>query len=567
MEEKKQSPADELKEKSRYLRGTIAESLKSDSTHFSADEIQLLKFHGSYQQDDRDLRQALMREKKEKAFSMMVRSKLPGGKLTASQYLAHDELARKYGNQTMRITDRQGIQFHGVLKKNLKALILELNQKLVTTSGACGDIVRNVMASTTPLKERKNYDLFEYAKAVSDQFLAKSNAYYDLWLDGEKVETHQPTENEAEPIYGKTYLPRKFKIGICYPEDNSVDVYTQDLGIVASTDEKGELNGFNILVGGGMGMTHGVAKTRPILAKPFCFVSSKEDLLAVSKAIVLVQRDFGNREDRKQARMKYLIEERGLDWFRSEVEKRYGKPTEPVRDINIQEVETYQGWREQSDGRWLLGLFIENGRVKDADGFRLMSGLRAVVEKYKCDVYLTGYQDALLAGFEEGQKTEVESLLREYGIKLPEEYSVLRRHSIACPAYPTCALAIAESERAMPDVMTAFDQTMQELGLQDQPIISRMTGCPNGCARPYNAEIAFVGRTPGTYNIYVGGNHRGDRLAEELADKVKQEDLPKVLKPILSLYKQERKDSEGFGTFCERSGIEKLRALVPADVG
>lgn len=564
MEDNAKSPADILKENSNYLRGTLAESLKQDTTHFSSEETQLLKFHGSYQQDDRDLRAGLMREKKEKAFSMMVRSKVPGGKMSAEQYLAHDELARNYGNGTMRITDRQGIQFHGVLKKNLKQLILELNRKLVTTSGACGDIVRNVMASTAPLKEHAKYDLHKYAKAVSDQFLAKSNAYYDIWLDGEKVETHQPVENECEPIYGKTYLPRKFKIGICYPEDNSIDVYTQDLGIIAATDSEGNLEGFNIVVGGGLGMTHGIAKTRPILAKPLCYVSGMQDLLDVSKAIVLVQRDYGNRQDRKQARLKYLIEERGLDWFRSEVEKRYGKKTEPVREIKIREVQTYHGWHEQADGRWFLGVFVENGRVKDEGDFRLMTGLREVVKKYSPVVYLTGYQDVLLSGFDTAQKGEIEAMLKSYGIQPAETYSLLRRNAIACPAFPTCGLAIAESERAMPSVIDDLDREIQALGLQDQPIIARMTGCPNGCARPYNAEIAFVGRTPGTYNVYVGGNHRGDRLAEEIGDKIKQEDLASFLSPVLSFYKAERQRGEGFGTFCERVGIEKLKSLVPA---
>lgn len=559
MEEKKLSPIEKIKDDSNYLRGTIKESLTDGKTYFSPDDIQLLKYHGSYQQDDRDIRTQLMREKKEKAFSMMIRSKIPGGKLNYEQYLIHDEIADKYGCGNLRITDRQGFQFHGVAKTNLKPLIQDLNSKLVTTKGACGDIVRNVMCSTAPLKEHAKLDLFPYAKAVSDQFLPQGGAYYDLWFDGEPVDA----KDISEPIFGKTYLPRKFKIGMCYPHDNSVDIYTQDIGIVPEVDASGDLLGFNIVVGGGLGMTHGIATTYPLLGKPFCFVRPDE-LCDITKAIVIVQRDHGNRVDRKRARMKYLIEEKGLDWFRSEVEKVFGKKTEAVHAIHIKKIENYHGWHEQADGKLFFGLFIENGRVKDEGDFRLKSALRFIAQKFKCDFYVSANQDLILSGFEERQKKELEDLLTQYGVKLPNQISLLRRDSMACPAMPTCGLAISEAERALPKIMDDFDAIIAELGLTEQRIITRMTGCPNGCARPYNAEIAFVGKTVGTYNIYVGGNHRGDRLAETLAEKIPAEKLGEVLRPILAFYKEDRKKGEGFGTFCERVGIESLQSLVPS---
>ncbi len=560
-ETKKLSPLETLKENSRYLRGTIAKSLGEDTTHFDKDENVLLKFHGSYQQDDRDIRQQLLKEKKEPAYSLMVRSKVPGGKMSAEQYLAHNEIADLYGNHTIRITNRQGFQFHGILKKNMKSVIKGLNDKFVTTSGACGDIVRNVMGCTVPVRSKTQLKIHAYAKAVSDQFLSKSGAYQEVWLNGEKVELEGLPPEEVEPIYGKTYLPRKFKIGICYPDDNSVDVYAQDLGIVPEADASGNLLGFNILVGGGFGTTHGVKTTYPRLGSPLCFVKP-EDLLEICKAVVLVQRDNGNRVDRKQARMKYLIDKMGLDWFRAEVEKRFGKKTEPAHPIKIAGIDNYQGWHEQLDGRFFYGIFVENGRVKDQGSFRLKTALKALVEKYRPDVYLTGQQDIVLSGFKAGDKTDIEEVLKAHGVKLPEQISNVRRDSMACPALPTCGLAISESERALPGIMDELEKVVAGLGLADQKFIIRMTGCPNGCARPYNAEIAFIGRTVGTYDVQIGGNLIGDRLAQLAAEKVPQADLVKRLTPLLTAYRDGRKTGQAFGDFCTSLGLERVQKLL-----
>jgi sulfite reductase (ferredoxin) len=548
-----------LKENSKHLRGTIQDSLVQDTTHFTKDETNLLKFHGTYQQDDRDKRQPLAKEGKEAAYSMMVRSKIPGGRLTADQYLAHDKLADQYGNKTLRITTRQGFQFHGVLKKNVKAVILAINKSLITTSGACGDIVRNVLACPAPHQDRQKMEIYKVTKAVSDQFLSRSGAYHEIWLNGEKM-PHIPDPTGEEPIFGKTYLPRKFKIAIAFPDDNCIDVYSNDLGIVPEI-QNGKLMGFNILVGGGFGMTHGLTYTYPRLATPLCFVKP-EELLDISKAVVLVQRDFGNRADRRKARMKYLIDNKGLDWFRAEVEKRFGKKTEAPHPIHWKTIENHLGWHQELDGKWFLGLYIENGRIKDEGNFRLKTALKTLVQKYRPALYLTAQQDLLLSGFQESQKKEVEALFAAHGVKLPDQLSALRRDAMACPALPTCGLAIAESERVLPKIIDELEQKALKLGLDRQRIMVRMTGCPNGCARPYNAEIAFVGRMPGAYAILVGGSLTGDRLNFSVAEKVAEKDLPAAGEVLFSLYKQGRNGQEGFGDFCSRIGAETLKTAL-----
>lgn len=556
--EKKLSPAEIVKANSRYLRGTIAESIAGDSTHFSKDDNILLKSHGAYEQDDRDLRQKLLAEKKEPAYSMMVRLKIPGGRLTADQYLTYSQLADQYGNGTLRITTRQGFQFHGVLKKNMKRVIADIHKALGTTLGACGDNVRNVLACPAPFEDRKKIKLMEYAQKVSDHFLARGGAYQEIWLDGEKVtglDSKKP--EEVEPIYGKTFLPRKFKIAFAWPDDNCVDVYSNDLGIVPEL-QKGALSGFNILVGGGFGTTHGVATTYPRLASPICFVKP-EELVSICEAIVLTQRDYGNRADRKQARMKYLIDARGLDWFRSEVEKRFGKKTEAPHPIHWTAIYNHLGWHQQGDGKWFLGLPIEAGRIKDAGPVRLKTGLGEAVKKFRPGIYLTCQQDFLMGELEESQRRPLEELLRSYGVRLPEEVSLIRKDSMACPALPTCGLAITESERILPGIIDQFDQKIAALGLNDRRIMLRMTGCPNGCARPYNAEIAFVGRSVGTYNVYVGGRLTGDRLNFIYAEKVPETGLAEAVFPLLELYKKQAKAGEGFGDFCHRLGLEELR--------
>jgi len=557
-EPQKLTPAEQNKLDSRYLRGTLKESLQADTTHFTKNEGLLLKFHGTYEQDDRDLRQELLKQGKEPAYSMMVRTKIPGGVLTAEQYLAHDELSEKYGNKTLRVTTRQGFQFHGILKRNMKAVIRSINDKLLTTSGACGDIVRNVMAWPAPTFEPWQADIHRYAKELSDVFLSQSGAYHEIWLDGEKVEIAEP--EKAEPIFGATYLPRKFKIGMSGHLDNGVDVYTQDLGIVPEL-EGSRIIGFNILVGGGFGTNHANKKTYPRLGSPLCFVQP-QDLVEIAKAIVLTQRDFGDRQDRKHARLKYTIDTMGLDQFRSEVEKRFGKKTETAHPIRLSKIDFFHGWRQQLGGTWCYGLFVENGRIKDEGTFNLKTALREICRQFNPMVYVTPAQDLLFGGLTENQKPLFETVLKKHGVALAEEISEIRKSSMACPALPTCGLAISESERFLPALMTEIEALLEEFGLRDLPIIVRMTGCPNGCARPYNAEIAFVGKTAGTHNVYVGGNRVGDRLVYLLAEKVDAQNLAAILRPLIREYQSERSEGESFGDFCDRLGPEKARSLA-----
>ena len=550
-----------IKEDSRFLRGTIKEELASETTHFVKDTSQLLKAHGTYQQDDRDVRNERRKKGLKPLYTMMIRSKIPGGKLTAQQYLVHEELADQYGNHTLRITTRQGFQFHTIFKKNLKAVIRKINEKLGTTLGACGDNVRNVLGCPAPSEDRTKLKVYEYARAISDQFLSKSGVYHEIWLNGEKVEDlANKKPEEVEPIYGKTYLPRKFKIALAFPEDNCVDVYTNDIGIVPEV-VNGTLLGFNILVGGGLGMSHSAKDTFPRLADPLCFVLRNE-ILDMTKAIVLVQRDYGDRRSRKHARMKYLIHDRGLSWFQEEVEKRFGKKLNPPHAIHWKGFEDHLGWQKEGNGLWYFGISIENGRIKDEGVLRLKSGLQAIVKRFMTDVYLTTTQDLLVSGIKENQKAEFEKLLTAYSIPLPSKLSMILKNSMACPALPTCGLAITESERTLPALIDRLETVLNELGLGNEKITLRMTGCPNGCARPYSSEIGLVGRAVGTYNVYLGGNLDGTRLNEVYAENVPETEILNILTRVFKLYKLKRERGEQFGNFCYRIGIGKLRELI-----
>lgn len=550
-----------IKEDSLYLRGPIKEELASGTSHFARDTTQLLKAHGTYQQDDRDVRNSRRKVGQEPLYSMMIRTKGPGGRLTAEQYLTFDELANQYGNQMLRITTRQGFQFHSVFKKNLKFVIRTINEKLSTTLGACGDNVRNVLGCPAPSVDRAKLKVYEYTKSISDQFLSKSGTYHEIWLNGEKVEdlTKRKPE-EVEPIYGKFYLPRKFKIALAFPEDNCVDVYTNDIGIVPEV-KNGEVSGFNILVGGGQGMSHGAKDTFPRLADPFCFVRP-DQILEITKAIVLVQRDFGDRKSRKHARMKYLIHDRGLPWFREEVEKRFGKKLEPVHSIKWKGFQDHLGWNDQGDGQWYFGISIENGRIKDDGKNRLKTGIKETVKRFKTPVCLTTTQDLIISNIKESQKQELEQILTSHGIALPDQLSNIQKNSMACPALPTCGLAITESERLLPSLIDRFETVLSELGLANDRISLRMTGCPNGCARPYSSEIGLVGRAVGTYNVYLGGNLDGTRLNQLFAENISEEEIVKQLVSIFKLYKLQRSNGEEFGNFCYRIGISRLRELV-----
>lgn len=558
------TPNEVAKEKSLYLRGTIAEELAKDTTHFGKEDNLLLKSHGTYEQDDRDVRQKLLAEKKEPLYGMMARLRTTGGRLQPEQYLQFDEISDKYGNHTLRATTRQTFQFYMIKKAQMKAFMQAVKKANSTTIGACGDNVRNVLCCPAPFANRQKHGLFEYAKKLSDHFIARSGAYEEVWLDAprpEGVETKAP--EEVEPIYGKIFLPRKFKIAIAFPDDNCVDVYSNDLGIVPEI-KNDTLVGFNILAGGGFGTTHGVKTTYPRLATPLCFVKP-EELVKIAEAIVLTQRDFGNRQDRKTARLKYTIDRMTLPVFREEVEKRFGKKTEDAHPVKWDGIYNHLGWQEEGNGKWCFGLAIQNGRIKDDGNFRLKTGLRDFVAKYRPMLYMTAQQDIIFSGFTENQKAEVEAFLTSYGIPLPHQYSNIRKDSMSCVALPTCGLAIAEAERVFPDVISGLEKQLDELGLSGQRIMARMTGCPNGCARPYNAEISFIGRSVGTYNVYVGGSLIGDRLNVLYAEKVPLAELGAKLLPLFKLYKKERSsDKEGFGDYCHRVGVSYLQQAALA---
>jgi sulfite reductase (ferredoxin) len=544
-----------IKEASNHLRGELAEQLHNENDYFDESGKQLLKFHGLYQQDDRDQRKAARTG--EKTHSFMLRTRVPGGLLTTDQYLAHDDLAQEYANGTLRITTRQCFQFHGLLKGDLQATIRGLNDALITSLGACGDVVRNVVCCPAPHHDAIRTQIQAVTQEISNHLLPRTRAYHELWIDGEKVDLEAPPQDESEPIYGKTYLPRKFKIAVAYPGDNCVDVYTQDVGLVAIVQE-GELLGFNLIAGGGMGMNHTKADTFPRLGDLIGFITPAQ-VVQVVETIVLVQRDFGNRSDRKHARMKYLIHEWGVARFVAAVEERLGWTLAPAAPMLPLENELHHGWHDQGDGRWFLGLSVENGRIKDEGDFRLRSGLRAVVERFRPGVRLTANQDLLLTGIAPHDIDAVNQMLATFGIPLPSTLSVVQRYSLACVSMPTCGLALAEAERALPSVIDALEVELAQRGLDAEPFTVRMTGCPNGCARPYVADLAFVGRSADTYIVYVGGASNGTRLNQPYKDLVKREQLVDAVLPLLDLFRDERQPGERFGDFCHRVGVETLQ--------
>ncbi|GMA64666.1 NADPH-dependent assimilatory sulfite reductase hemoprotein subunit [Alicyclobacillus fastidiosus] len=553
--EKKLSKNETIKQESHFLRGTIAEALQEDSTHFSEENIQVLKFHGMYQQDDRDLRRQLTKEGKERAYSMMIRARIPGGILSAEQYLQFDKLSEQYGNETMRITTRQTFQLHGILKKNIKATLKSINDVLITTLGGCGDQVRNIVTCAAP-HEGPFYDsVRKDLLAVVDATSAKTNAYHEIWLDGEKVNL---AEGETEePLYGETYLPRKFKIAFGYEGDNCADIFSNDIAITAHRAGD-EVAGYTLAIGGGMGRTASDKNTRPFLAKPFCFVEPSK-LTEVCKTVIGIQRDFGNRENRKFARMKYLVADRGIEWFREEAAKRLGYELDPPRDIDWTSSHDHLGRLEGEAGKVHLGLFIENGRIHDTETMKLKSVLREIMVAYQPTVRLTTQQNLILCNLTEQQASEVEQLLRDAGVKLADEYRPILLESMACPSMPTCGLGIAESERALPTIIREFEAALVKLGLQDDGIIIRMTGCANGCARPYIAEIGFVGRVLGKYDVFLGANVAGTRMNQLFKEMVPAQELVSTLYPILEAYRDERRAGESFGDYCVRVGLDQLQ--------
>jgi sulfite reductase (ferredoxin) len=550
------SKAEELKASSQQLRGTIGEELAEGGPAFSHDSTMLLKFHGIYQQDDRDVRT----ERKKAGLGLdhicMVRASIPGGALTAEQYLTMDKLSDAVGNASLRITSRQGLQYHFVRKGNLPALLSTLNDHLVTTLGACGDVVRNTMSCPAPLPDRARVDVTSWAQETARRFRPRTQAYYQLWVDGERAVT--AAAPDEEPLYRTTYLPRKFKIGFAFPGDNCIDVYTHDLGVVPVL-EGDELRAFTVLVGGGMGRSHTNPNTFPRLSDPLTTVPP-EQLFEVMETVVQVFRDHGDRTDREHARLKYLVHDWGIERFRDEVAGRLGRPLPAPEPLSFEDAHDHLGWHDQGDGRWFLGVKVENGRIIDRGDVRVRSGLRAVVERFAPGLRFTPREDVLLTGFTAEQRPEVEAILAEHGVLLAEEWGAMQRASFSCVALPTCGLALTESERVFPEVLDHLEAALVELGLPELDAHVRMTGCPNGCARPYTAEIGLVGRGKKSYDIHLGGETVGIRLNATFAENVPREELVNVLRPVLARYRDTREEGERFGDFCHRVGVAELRA-------
>ncbi|MBX3444400.1 MAG: NADPH-dependent assimilatory sulfite reductase hemoprotein subunit [Planctomyces sp.] len=564
-DEPKLSKVEHVKEASRQLRGSIAEELAPEFKSLNEDNANLLKHHGSYQQDNRDHRGA------EKEFMFMVRTRVPGGKLTAAQTLSELDLCEQYGNGTLRITDRQGFQLHGVLKQDLRSAIKGINDVKLTTLGACGDVNRNVMCCPAPYRNSRVHDEMQaLCDALAAHLRPRTSAYYEIWLkpqDDQETEAQKvheyvctvpsgPDHVDEEPIYGKVYLPRKFKIGVALPEDNCIDLYSQDLGFLAVV-EQDRIVGYNVLVGGSMGMTPANKKTFPAVAKRMAFCTP-DQAVAVAEAVVKVQRDYGNRADRKLARLKYLIAERGVPWFKTQVELYSGLQLPEPHPTDVTGVDDHIGWHEQGDGRWFLGINIENGRIKDEGDLRIKTGLRAVLRKYGMDVRNTALQGMILCDIAAEDRNDIDRMLAEHWIKSAEQWTLARRLSIACPAYPTCGLAVTEAERVMPAVMDQIEGLLARHGLLGERIAVHMTGCPNGCARPYAPDIGLVGKARNKYTIYLGGNVACTRLGYLWQDLVPQEEIATRLEPVVARYVSERSAGEAFGDYCFRVGKEAL---------
>jgi sulfite reductase (NADPH) hemoprotein beta-component len=546
------SKVEGIKEASNYLRGTLIESLEDRSTGAIADDdTNISKFHGIYQQDHRDQRNERKKAGLEKAFIFMIRIRVAGGVCTPEQWLKIDALADQYGSHTLKLTTRQAFQLHFITKDVLKTTMQGINDAVMDCIAACGDVNRNVMANPNPYQSALHGPVLDDARAVSAHLTPKTRAYHEVWLDGERVSP----EEEEEPIYGKTYLPRKFKTGFAIPPSNDIDVYTQDLGFIA-IGEDGKLLGYNLSVGGGLGMSHGDTKTYPRLANVIGYLP-REKVVEVAEKVVTVQRDFGDRTNRKHARLKYTIEDRGVEWFKNELESRLGWKLGETRPFEFTSSGDRYGWTKGTDGNWHYTLFIQNGRLRDTDESPAKTGLREIAKIHTGDFRLTANQNLIIGGVTEEQKPRLEALLAQYKLDIPEQITGLRLNSMACVALPTCGLALAESERYLPSLIGELDQVIEECGLRESEIVIRMTGCPNGCARPYLGEIGFVGRAPGKYNIYLGAAFDGSRLNKLYKPSVKSEDIVNELAPIIRRYATERQEGERFGDFTIRAGYVK----------
>ncbi|GHG97121.1 assimilatory sulfite reductase (NADPH) hemoprotein subunit [Comamonas sp. JC664] len=547
-EPKPLSEVEHIKAKSHLLRGTLAESLEDPVTGgLATPDLSLIKFHGSYQQDDRDLREERRQQKLEPDYSFMLRTRLPGGVCTPSQWLAMDALAREHANHTLRITTRQAFQLHGIIKDDLQVTIARINAAMMDTLAACGDVNRNVLCNPNPVDSRVHATVYQWAVRISEHLLPKTRAYYEIWLGNEKV-----AGGEDEPIYGPTYLPRKFKAAVAVPPLNDVDVFAQDLGFIAIIED-GALAGFNVSVGGGMGATHGDAATYPRLADVVGFITP-EQTLAVAEEVVKVHRDFGDRSNRKHARLKYVLEERGVPWFTAELEKRLGFALQPARPFAFEHNGDRFGWTEGHDGQWHLTLHLDSGRVADRPGAPHLTGLREIARVHTGDFRLTANQNLVIAGVPAGARAAIDALVAAHALDGFRNASPVRRNALACVALPTCGLAMAEAERYLPTFVGRVEERLRAHGLEDANLLLRITGCPNGCARPYLAEVGLVGKAPGRYNLHLGGDARGQRLNRLYRENIDEDTILAALEPLFAGYARERSPGEGFGDFVVRAG-------------
>lgn len=551
---KEKTKVELLKEESHNLRGTLIEDVVSEAPRFGNNSELLLKFYGIYQQKDRDRRKAGEPAGEPKPFTLMVRGRIPGGRLTADQYLAWDKVADQYSSHGLRLTTRQSIQIHGVLKKNLKATVKEVHEALSSTVGACGDVVRNVTQAVNPWGDPKIAQIEGIVDQLSQHFEAESNAYFEIFLDGEQV-----VEEKDDPIYGKAYLPRKFKLGVTVAGNNSIDIYTHDLGLVATFDEAGILEGYHVLVGGGMGMSHSDNATHPRLADDMGWIRA-EAVLAVSEAIITTQRDHGNREDRTFARLKYLLDKKGLDWFRLEVERRANISFE-ARPIPAWKTPRYLGWNKHRDGSLTLGFHTLSGRIVDSRDKPLKSALRDIIRDYQLHVQVTAEQDLVLYGIRPEDQKPIEAFLDSHGLSGLSPRQVYDR-ALTCVALPTCIKALAEAERVGPEIFGALQESLDRYELSPRAPVIRITGCPNGCARPFAAEIGLVGQAPGQYALFLGGDEEGLRLAQKVKDKVKITELPELFQKLTEIWAREGEVAERLGDFVNRFGHERVGAAL-----
>jgi sulfite reductase (NADPH) hemoprotein beta-component len=552
------SDFERIKANSNFLRGTIVEGLADPITGaISDDDNKLLKFHGSYLQDDRDLRDERRKQKLEPAFAFMLRARLPSGVVTPAQWLVFDQIAREHANGTLRITTRQTFQWHGIIKRNLKPTIAAIHASLAGTIAACGDVVRNVVSTANPIESAAHAEAYALATMLSNELAPKTHAYHEIWLDGEALVSEpkpaKPPVKDHEPLYGPTYLPRKFKIGLAIPPLNDVDVFAQDLGLIAII-EGGALRGFNVAIGGGMGATHGDDSTYPRLGSLIGFIAP-DQLLAVAEAVVTVQRDWGNRSERKHARLKYTLDHRGLDAFKAEMELRLGFALAPVRPYSFDHNGDRYGWVQGHDGQWHLTLHIESGRLADVGEHHRLTGLRELAKVHTGDFRMTCNQNVIVANVAAGDRTRIDAIVREHHLDGYLQQSGVRRHAVACVALPTCGLAMAESERYVPELLPKLESLLDRHGLTEAPILLRLSGCPNGCSRPYLGEIALVGRGPGRYDLRLGADFRGERLNQVYRENIDEAAILDALDPLFARYAAERSDAEGFGDFLLRAAV------------